>query len=126
MSSNSGFFLFSPSSDSRLEAFSNTVYRSIAKNPLATTNNKKVSLFAPIIQEYADRMDELREMYRVEMDAQSEKFDTERAKMSNLESSLKDMLKTKRAEVDELRLKSNEAEKKVAELTVRLENQVHH
>ncbi len=70
-------------------------------------------------------MDELREMYRVEMDAQSEKFDTERAKMSNLESSLQDMLKTKRAEVDELRLKSNEAEKKVAELTVRLENQVY-
>ncbi len=46
-------------------------------------------------QEYADRMDELRNMYRLEMDAQSEKFEQEKSKMTNLESSLQETLKVR-------------------------------
>ena len=38
--------------------------------------------------EYADRMEELRDMYRSEMDVQNEKYEAEKAKMRMLESSL--------------------------------------
>jgi hypothetical protein len=38
--------------------------------------------------EYADRMEELRDMYRNEMDSQNEKYEAEKAKMRMLESSL--------------------------------------
>ncbi|TRY74800.1 hypothetical protein TCAL_07117 [Tigriopus californicus] len=74
-------------------------------------------------QEYADRMEELRDMYRDEMDAQTEKFEKERSKMHNLETSLQETLKTKRKEVDELKVRAHESETKVTELTTRLENQ---
>jgi len=39
-------------------------------------------------QEYADRMEELREMYRSEMDSQAEKFEAEKTKLRLLEASL--------------------------------------
>ena len=68
-------------------------------------------------------MEELRNMYRVEMDAQAERFEAEKQKQSNLEQSLQESLKVKRKEVDELRVRTNDAETKVGELTVRLENQ---
>ena len=74
-------------------------------------------------QEYADRMDDLRNMYRDEMDSQTAKFEAEREKMQFLEASLQDTLKSKRKEVEELRVKSHEFETKVTELTTRLENQ---
>ncbi len=54
-----------------------------------------LALREEVEQEYADRMDDLRNMYRVEMDAQDEKFQKERQKMSNLESSLKETLQVK-------------------------------
>ncbi len=38
--------------------------------------------------EYADRMEDLREMYRSEMDSQNEKFEAEKNKLRMLESSL--------------------------------------
>jgi len=47
-----------------------------------------MALREEVEQEYADRMDELREMYRAEMDAQTEKFDAEKKKSSSLEASL--------------------------------------
>ena len=38
--------------------------------------------------EYADRMEDLREMYRSEMDSQNEKFEAEKSKLRMLEASL--------------------------------------
>ena len=38
--------------------------------------------------EYADRMEELRDMYRSEMDQQNEKFEAEKNKLRSLEASL--------------------------------------
>lgn len=74
-------------------------------------------------QEYADNMEELRNMYRHEMDAQSEMFAAEKLNLIGLEHSLQESLRTKRKEVDELKVRSIEAEAKVSELTTRLENQ---
>eukprot|EP00095_Tigriopus_kingsejongensis_P009992 maker-scaffold984_size73453-snap-gene-0.17 protein:Tk09992 transcript:maker-scaffold984_size73453-snap-gene-0.17-mRNA-1 annotation:"hypothetical protein OXYTRI_06834" len=74
-------------------------------------------------QEYADRMDDLRNMYRDEMDSQSQKFDQEKAKLQGLEVSLQESLKTKRKELDELKVRASESAAKVSELTTRLENQ---
>ena len=56
-------------------------------------------------QEYADRMDDLRNMYRTEMDAQTETYEKEREKFRQLESSLSESLKVKRQEADEFRTK---------------------
>ncbi len=47
-----------------------------------------LSLREEVEQEYADRMDDLRNMYRVEMDAQAETFAKEKTKMQTLEQSL--------------------------------------
>ena len=73
--------------------------------------------------EYADRMEELRNMYKDEMDSQAEKFEKEKEKLKYLEQSLQESLTSKRKEVDELRVKSNDFESKVTSLTTRLENQ---
>ena len=82
-----------------------------------------LALREEVEQEYADRMEDLRNMYRHEMDLQTDKFAKEKEKMSGLEGSLQESLKTKRKEVEELKVKSAESEAKVAELTTRLENQ---
>ena len=42
--------------------------------------------------EYADRMEELRDMYRSEMDQQNEKFEAEKNKLRSLEASLQVVL----------------------------------
>ena len=47
-----------------------------------------MSLRDEVEQEYADRMAELRDMYRLEMDAQSETFAADKKKMQVLENSL--------------------------------------
>lgn len=73
--------------------------------------------------EYADRMEELRNMYKDEMDSQSEKFEKEKEKLKYLEQSLQESLTAKRKEVEELRVRSNDFEGKVQSLTTRLENQ---
>ena len=73
--------------------------------------------------EYADRMEELRNMYKDEMDSQTDKFDKEKEKLKYLEQSLQESLTSKRKEVDELRVRSNDFESKVQSLTTRLENQ---
>merc|ERR1712061_16481 len=67
-------------------------------------------------QEYADRMDDLRNMYRTEMDAQTETYEKEREKFRQLESSLSESLKVKRQEADEFRAKADGLESKVEEL----------
>lgn len=47
-----------------------------------------LALREEVEQEYADRMEELREMYRSEMDSQNDKYEAEKAKMRMLEASL--------------------------------------
>lgn len=74
-------------------------------------------------QEYADRMEELRNMYKDEMDAQNEKNVKEKEKAKQLELSLSDSLKLKREEADNYKGKANEFEMRVEELARRLDNQ---
>ena len=83
-----------------------------------------MALREEVEQEYADNMEHLRGMYHNEMESQSQKFETEKAKLVAIEQSLQDSLRTKRKEYDELKVKSLEFETKVADLTTRLENQV--
>ena len=47
-------------------------------------------------QEYADRMEDLRNMYRTEMETQNDKFQADKEKSKQLEMSLSDSLKLKR------------------------------
>ena len=89
-------------------------------------------------------MEDLRNMYRTEMDAQTETYEKERDKFRQLESSLSETLKVKRQEADTYRAKylkihgntkmlwrwltrysfrADEYESKSDELTRRLENQ---
>lgn len=82
-----------------------------------------MALREEVEQEYADRMEDLRNMYRQELDSQADKFAAEKTKQTSLEKSLQESLRAKRKEVDELRVRSGEAEAKVTELTTRLENQ---
>ena len=64
-----------------------------------------MALRAEVEEEYADRMEDLRNMYRTEMDAQTETYEKEREKFRQLESSLSETLKVKRQEADEFRTK---------------------
>jgi predicted transcriptional regulator len=73
--------------------------------------------------EYAEKMDELRTMYRDEMNGQVEAAEREKAKMQMLESSLQESLKAKRQECEELRSKQETAAAQVADLQRRLNNQ---
>ena len=65
-----------------------------------------MALREEVEQEYADRMEELRNMYRTEMDAQTDMYEKEKEKFRTLENSLSEALKTKRHEADEFRTKS--------------------
>merc|ERR1711981_362623 len=67
-----------------------------------------MALREEVEQEYADRMEDLRNMYRTEMDAQTETYEKERDKFKNLESSLSETLKVKRQEAEEYRTKADE------------------
>ena len=64
-----------------------------------------MALREEVEQEYADRMEDLRNMYRTEMDAQTETYEKERDKFKHLESSLSETLKVKRQEAEEYRTK---------------------
>ena len=64
-----------------------------------------MALREEVEEEYADRMEELRNMYRTEMDAQTETYEREREKFRQLETSLSETLKVKRHEADEFRTK---------------------
>ena len=82
-----------------------------------------MALREEVEQEYADRMEELRNMYRCEMDAQNEKYTKEKEKAKQLEMSLSDSLKLKREEADTYKSSANELEGRVEELARRLDNQ---
>ena len=64
-------------------------------------------------QEYADRMEELRNMYRTEMETQNDKFMADKEKSKQLEMSLADSLKLKREEADNYKSKATELESRV-------------
>ena len=64
-----------------------------------------LALREEVEQEYADRMEELRNMYRTEMDSQTETYEREREKFKQLESSMSETLKLKRHEAEEYKSK---------------------
>jgi hypothetical protein len=64
-----------------------------------------LALREEVEQEYADRMDELSNMYKIEMESVSETYEKEREKSRLLENSLSETLKIKRLESDEFRIK---------------------
>merc|ERR1719189_1597968 len=82
-----------------------------------------MALREEVEQDYADRMEELRNMYSTEMGLQTENYEKEREKFRMLESSLSETLKVKRQEADDFRTKADSLESKVEELAQRLENQ---
>lgn len=73
-----------------------------------------LALREEVEQEYADRMEELRNMYRTEMDTQTETFEREREKFKQLESSMSETLKLKRHEAEEYKSKYNYWKKKIS------------
>ena len=73
--------------------------------------------------EYAEKMDELRTMYRDEMNGQVEAAERDKAKMQQLESSLQESLKAKRMECEELRSRCESSSAQVEDLQRRLNNQ---
>merc|ERR1712008_576979 len=73
--------------------------------------------------EYADKMEDLRNMYREEMNNQVSNAEKEKTKMQSLEKSLQDSLKSKRSEFDDIKAKYDESYSKVADLERRLDNQ---
>ena len=82
-----------------------------------------MALREEVEQEYADRMEELRNMYRTEMESQNEKFTADKEKSKALESSLSDSLKLKREEADNYKSKATELETRVEDLARRLDGQ---
>ena len=72
-----------------------------------------LALREEVEQEYAERMEELRNMYRDEMDAQNEKTCKDRERAHQMELSLSESLKVKREEAETFRTKSTELEARV-------------
>merc|ERR1711974_421527 len=75
--------------------------------------------------EYADKMEDLRNMYRDEMNNQVSLAEKEKEKMQALEKSLQESLRSKRKEFDEIKVLCDESVSKVTDLERRLENQTH-
>ena len=84
---------------------------------------RQLALREEVEVEYAEKMDELRTMYREEMNGQVESAEKDKTKMQMLESSLQESLKTKRAECEELRSKYEVSAAQVEDLQRRLNNQ---
>merc|ERR1740123_1740764 len=92
-------------------------YEARLEKALADKVEKMLVLREEVEQEYADRMDELRDMYKEEM------AEKDKERMQGLENSLQDSLKIKRQEFDEIKVKYDEAATKVTDLERRLNNQ---
>merc|ERR1712037_411630 len=73
--------------------------------------------------EYADKMEDLRNMYRDEMNNQVSLAEKEKEKMQALEKSLQESLRSKRKDFDELKVLCDDSVSKVTDLERRLENQ---
>merc|ERR1711874_482096 len=90
---------------------------------LADKVEKMLVLREEVEQEYADRMEELRNMYKEEMNNQVQTAEREKERMQGLESSLQDSLRLKRQEFEEIKVKYDDAAAKVSDLERRLNNQ---
>merc|ERR1712113_1202755 len=73
--------------------------------------------------EHGDKMEDLRNMYRDEMNNQASLAEKEKEKMQALEKSLQESLRSKRKEFDEMKVVCDESVSKVSDLGRRLENQ---
>ena len=82
-----------------------SIIHTVLFNDLGAKLEHMLALREEVEQEYADRMEELRNMYRTEMDSQTETFEREREKFKSLESSMSETLKVKRHESDEYKSK---------------------
>ena len=98
-------------------------YEQRLEKALSDKLEKMLVLREEVEVEYAEKMDELRVMYRDEMNSQVESAERERVKMQSLEASLQESLKTKRQECEQMRSKWTEAQSQVEDLTRRLNNQ---
>merc|ERR1712123_37277 len=98
-------------------------YEQRLEKALADKVEKMLVLREEVEVEYADKMDELRTMYRDEMNNQVELAEKDKTKMKSLESSLQESLRTKRLEYDDIKMKYEEVISKVDDLERRLNNQ---
>merc|ERR1719412_767032 len=98
-------------------------YEQRLERALADKVGKMMALREEVEQEYADRMEELRNMYKEEMNNQVQIAEKEKERMQGLESSLQDSLRLKRQEFEEIKVKHDDAAAKVSDLERRLNNQ---
>jgi len=100
-----------------------TDYEKRLEKALSDKVEKMLELREEVEVEYADKMDELRAMYRDEMNLQVEAAEKEKSRMHGLETSLQESLKSKREELETVKIKFSEATQQIEDLTRRLNNQ---
>merc|ERR1712037_341055 len=75
------------------------------------------------VEKMLEKMEDLRNMYRDEMNNQVSLAEKEKEKMQALEKSLQESLRSKRKDFDELKVLCDDSVSKVTDLERRLENQ---
>merc|ERR1712008_634180 len=79
-----------------------TDYEARLQKALCEKVEKMMEMRDEVEVEYADKMEDLRNMYREEMNNQVSNAEKEKTKMQSLEKSLQDSLKLKRQEFDDI------------------------
>merc|ERR1711874_34531 len=100
-----------------------TDYEARLQKALSEKVEKMLEMREEVEVEYADKMEDLRNMYRDEMNNQVSLAEKEKEKMQALEKSLQESLRSKRKEFDELKVVCDDSVSKVTDLERRLENQ---
>merc|ERR1711874_674973 len=98
-------------------------YEARLQKALSEKVEKMLEMREEVEVEYADKMEDLRNMYRDEMNNQVSLAEKEKEKMQALEKSLQESLRSKRKEFDELKVVCDDSVSKVSDLERRLENQ---
>merc|ERR1711997_266555 len=98
-------------------------YEARLQKALSEKVEKMLEMREEVEVEYADKMEDLRNMYRDEMNNQVSLAEKEKEKMQALEKSLQESLRSKRKEFDEMKVVCDESVSKVSDLERRLENQ---
>merc|ERR1712088_490457 len=98
-------------------------YEARLQKALSEKVEKMLEMREEVEVEYADKMEDLRNMYRDEMNNQVSLAEKEKEKMQALERSLQESLRSKRKEFDEMKVVCDESLSKVTDLERRLENQ---
>jgi len=104
--------------DEKIEEYEKKLEKAVADKV-----EKMLVLREEVEVEYADKMDELRNMYRDEMNNQVEAAEKAKTKMQQIESSLQDSLRIKRQDYEEVKAKCDGAVTQVEDLERRLNNQ---